>query len=327
MRAREPRVSAVIIFKDEERFLDEAITSVLDQTFPDWELILVDDGSTDRSTEIARRAAAARPEQIRCVEHDGHANRGMSASRNLGITEARGRYVASLDGDDVWLPTKLEVQVAALERHPEAAMTFGPLLRWRTWTGEPGAADHEDLMGVGRRKFGTHPMAGKVVEPPDLLRRMLRDDYLIPGGALIRRDVLVDVGLYEPEFRGLYEDAVVMAKIALDRPVHVAEEVLYLYRMHPDSSTNLSSSSAEIDRHRSLYLAWVAGHLDRRGVTSGPLRRELRRAGRSTHHRRHRRDRLLAVGRSVARRILPRGLRDELRRAWRARTRPQVAKP
>ena len=198
MSADWPTVSAVIIFKDEERFLEEAIDSVFAQTYHDWELLLVDDGSTDASTRLAIQVAAANPARARYLEHRDHANRGMSASRNLGIRNARGRYIASLDGDDVWLPTKLEDQVAELEGHPEAAMVYGPLLRWRTWTGDADAADHEDLMGVGRRKYGSHPHAGSLVAPPGLLPLILADDYFIPGGALIRRDALFEVGLYAP---------------------------------------------------------------------------------------------------------------------------------
>lgn len=318
-----PAVSVVVIFRDEERFLAEAIESVLAQTVDDWELLLVDDGSTDHSTGIARSYAEGRPDRIRYLDHPGHANRGMAASRNRGISEARGRFVASLDGDDVWRPTKLAIQLDALGRHPGAAMTYGPLLRWRSWTGEAGAADLEDLMGVGRRKFGRHPLAGQVVEPPVLARLMLDDDYLIPGGALIRTDALRSVGGYEESFPGLYEDAVVMFKLALEVPIHVDDQVTYLYRMHPESSTNRTSSSDDIDRLRGVYLDWVAAHLDRRGAPPPEVVRALERARASSHRRRHRPHRLLATARAAGRRTIPRAGRDALRRRWRRRTDPR----
>lgn len=323
-------VSVVIIFHNEERFLQEAIDSVLGQTYRDWELLLVDDGSSDASTAIAKEAVAADraafpSRRIRYLTHDGGRNRGMSAARNLGIGAAKGRYIASLDGDDVWLPDKLNDQVAALERHPEAAMVFGPLLRWRTWTGDPDAADHEDLMGVGRRKYGTHPYAGQVVQPPTLLRLMLKDDYFIPGGALIRRDVLVEVGLYEERFRGMYEDAVVMTKVVMTHPVLVSDTVGYLYRMHPDSHTNRTSSSEEIDRARAAYLEWIGEYLADSGRLTDGLHRDLQRARRSSHARRHRHRLLLDRARAVGRLVLPLAVRDGLRRRWRDRTRPMVA--
>src|SRR5256885_11136720 len=117
-------VSVVMPFLNLAQYLGEAIESVLAQTYPSWELLLVDDGSTDGASEIARSYAARHPERIRYLEHPGHRNRGMSASRNLGLQQSRGALVAFLDSDDVWLPEKLARQVATLDAHPEAQMTF-----------------------------------------------------------------------------------------------------------------------------------------------------------------------------------------------------------
>ena len=130
-----PRVSAVVIFLNEERFLGEAIASVRSQSLDGWELLLVDDGSTDASAALAREAAASEPERIRYLEHPGHANRGMSASRNLGLAATRGEFVAFLDADDVWLPERLERAVALLDAHPEAEMVYGRTQYWRSWSG------------------------------------------------------------------------------------------------------------------------------------------------------------------------------------------------
>ena len=84
----QPLVSVIMIFLNEERFIGEAIDSVFAQTYPKWELILVDDGSSDRSSEIARSIAARHPGQVRYIDHPGHSNLGMSASRNAGKVEA-----------------------------------------------------------------------------------------------------------------------------------------------------------------------------------------------------------------------------------------------
>src|SRR4051812_33913704 len=94
-----PRVSVVMIFLDAEEFIREAIQSVADQTVDSWELLLVDDGSTDGSTEMALRYLAEDPARIRLLHHPGGVNRGMSASRNLGLREARGEFVTFLDAD------------------------------------------------------------------------------------------------------------------------------------------------------------------------------------------------------------------------------------
>src|SRR6266566_10127625 len=108
-------VSVVIIFFNAERFIQEAIDSVFAQTYKNWELLLVDDGSGEGSTAIARSYVERDPQHVRYLEHPGHANRGMSASRNLGIGNAQGAYVAFLDADDVWFSNILEEQVAILE--------------------------------------------------------------------------------------------------------------------------------------------------------------------------------------------------------------------
>ena len=100
----EDLVTVIVIFLDEARFIQEAIDSVLVQSYPHWELLLIDDGSRDQSSGIARSIADQRPGKIRYLEHAGHQNLGMSASRNLGIRHAKGKYIAFLDADDVWSP-------------------------------------------------------------------------------------------------------------------------------------------------------------------------------------------------------------------------------
>jgi len=120
-----PLVSVVAIFLNGERFLDEAIQSVIAQSYPHWELLLVDDGSTDGSSALARAWAEREPHRVRYLEHPGHRNHGMSASRNLGLHHARGEYLALLDADDVWLPGKLARQVEILQAHPGVGLLFG----------------------------------------------------------------------------------------------------------------------------------------------------------------------------------------------------------
>src|SRR5438876_6978821 len=131
-----PLVSVIVIFFNAEEFIQEAIQSVFAQTYASWELLLVDDGSTDGSFAIAQRCAKASG-KVRYLEHAGHENRGMSVSRNLGIANATGEYIAFLDADDVWLPHKLEQQVAALESQPEVGMIYGPAQWWYSWSGNP----------------------------------------------------------------------------------------------------------------------------------------------------------------------------------------------
>ena len=120
-----PRVSVLTSFLNAERFLAEAVDSLFAQSFTAWELLLIDDGSTDGSTALARRYADEWPGKVRCLEHPGHENRGISASQNLGLRTATAPYVAFLDSDDVWFRSKLEEQVALLDAQPAAALLTG----------------------------------------------------------------------------------------------------------------------------------------------------------------------------------------------------------
>src|SRR5215467_4483957 len=143
-----PLVSVITIFLNGERFIREAIESILAQTMDRWELLLVDDGSTDRSTEIALWYENECPEKIKYLEHEGHRNLGMSASRNLGIAVAQGKYIAFVDADDVWLPGRLERHLKVFEMFPSAVMVCSPTLYWFNW--QPGTnewAGKKDFVG------------------------------------------------------------------------------------------------------------------------------------------------------------------------------------
>jgi len=192
--SNQPLVSVIIIFWNADRFLKEAIESVFAQTYRAWELLLVDDGSNDGSTAIARSYAERDSQHVRYLEHPGHVNRGMSASRNLGIHHAQGQYIAFLDADDVWLPHILEEQVAILEACPEAAMVYGPIEYWYSWTGKPENCKRDYV-----ENLGVPPNA--VIEPPRLLPFFLRNKATVPSGILARRQIIEQLGRFEDSFR------------------------------------------------------------------------------------------------------------------------------
>jgi glycosyltransferase involved in cell wall biosynthesis len=115
-----PVVSVVIPCHNYARFLPEAVSSVLAQTFEDWELVIVDDGSTDNTVEVAEGLIARHPgKRISLLQQ---ANAGVSAARNTGIEAAAGRYILPLDADDMIAPTMLEKTVAVLDSDPEVAI-------------------------------------------------------------------------------------------------------------------------------------------------------------------------------------------------------------
>jgi glycosyltransferase involved in cell wall biosynthesis len=267
-----PRVSVVIIFLDAAAFLREAIESVLAQSYGDWELLLVDDGSTDASAAIAGEYVERLPGRVRYLTHPGRENRGMSASRNLGIRHSAGELVALLDADDVWLPDKLERQVAILDANPEAAMVYGPAQWWYGWTGRPEdeVRDFIHYLGVP---------AEALVSPPDLLVGLLDDEGISPCtcSMLIRREVLHEVGGFEESFRGLYEDQALCAKICLRWPVYAAGECWYRYRQHPGSACSIAERTGTRGPTRLVFLDWLAGYLDAQEPVDPMVREALER--------------------------------------------------
>src|SRR5262249_48506268 len=162
----QPIVSCILIFYNAEQFIQEAIDSVFAQTYSDWELLLVDDGSVDGSSEIACRIAQMHPERVRVVEHEVRGNRGMSASRNLGIRSSHGKYVAFVDSDDIWTERQLEQQVSILEAHPAAAAVFGKTRYWYGWTKEPADLRRDFVCGLSIR-------LNRVVPPPSVFPLVL----------------------------------------------------------------------------------------------------------------------------------------------------------
>jgi SAM-dependent methyltransferase len=266
-----------MIFFNAERFMEEAIESVFAQTWLGWELILVDDGSTDRSPTIARRWADRHPDRVRYFEHPGHVNLGMSASRNLGVGHACGDYVAFLDADDVWLPHKLAMQVGVLEADPDVAMVFGPSQYWHGWTGRPEDArrDHYGDVGVP---------PDTIVEPPGLLVLALEHEGgTMPGicSLLVRREAIAQIGGFEKEFRGAYEDQVFLAKMFLHARVFVTGTCSDRYRQHDGSCCALALRAGfyhpELPHPaRRIYLRWLSDYLAHEGLTDGPLLLALR---------------------------------------------------
>lgn len=255
-----PRVTGIIIVHNGEAYLEEAIASVRAQSVPDWELLIVDDGSADGSREIARRHALA-DARIRPIEHPDQRNHGMSATRNLGLSQARGDYVGFLDADDVWLPDKLAEQLACFERNPAAAMVYGRTLIWHEWAG-PSARD--DFF----YELGAAP--NEVHAPPRLFRNLLRNVYQTPTtcNALMRRSAIEAVGGFEPSFAAMFEDQIFFAKMLLGFPTFVSDQCWAKYRQHDLSSSAISSAAKADEKEQLRYLLWLRGYLARHHRTA-----------------------------------------------------------
>ena len=259
-------VSVVIPFLNSKDFIKEAIDSVLAQTYDNWELLLVDDGSIDTSTEIALNYAKLNPDRVIYLEHPNHQNRGPGASRNLGSNNAKGKYIAFLDADDIWLPHKLEQQVAILEAQPETAMVYGPGRWWYSWTGNP-----EDMQHDYTQELAIQP--NTLLGPPKLLTLFLQDEGPVPSpsGILVRREIIERVGGSEEACRNIYDDQIIYAKLNLEAPIYVAGECWYWYRQHPNQRVQITVETGQFFSVRQSFLNWLQEYLSVHGIHNDEL--------------------------------------------------------
>jgi len=324
--SNEPLVSSIITFLNAEKFIREAIESVLAQTHDNVELLLVDDGSTDDSTQIALEYAERVSEKVRYLEHAGHENRGAAASRNVGLREARGEYIALLDADDVWLPNKLEEQVAILGSHPEAGMVYGLSQYWHSWTMSPEDAHRDNVPKLGVQ-------TDTLFEPPalsTLLYPLGRGTAPCPSDLLLRREAVERVGGFEEAFRGmyqLYDDQTFLAKVYLNEPVYVANRCWDRYRQHPDQCVAVVHEAGQYHTVRSAFLQWLAEYFYAQGVGDTELWKLLQEKQLQTSNRlqarQSREDNKQLRARNARIRGLESSLADQRRRARRLRKQKQ----
>jgi len=250
-----PRVSIITPFLNAEAHLAEAIASVRAQTCPDWELLLVDDGSHDGSSAIADRAAQ-KDSRIRSLRRGADRPAGAAAARNLGLKAARGEFITFLDADDRFTADKLETQLELMARHPGAMMIYGPTLWWHP---EDARLNWTENM---------RSLAGRLHAPPRLLDKVvltLRGPVPCICAVLIRRGAFDLVGGFEERFR-LYEDQTLWVKIMARYPIYVSDHVTAMYRQHGGSTSAASEREGDYDRlgphpARQAFLDWAGEYL------------------------------------------------------------------
>ena len=187
-----------------------SIASVREQTWRDWELIIVDDGSTDETAAVLAGIDDARVVVLR------QERAGPSAARNRALAVARGEFVAPIDADDIWLPRKLELQVEALRRQPDAAVAYG----WTDFVDEELRPLYADLRP-------TH--AGRVLE------ELLRKNFVACGSnTLMRRTAVMEVGGFDETLQAA-EDWELHTRLAARHSFAAVAEVVVWYRRSPRS--------------------------------------------------------------------------------------------
>lgn len=213
---RDPKVTVLMSVYNGEKYLREAIESILNQTFKDFEFLIINDGSTDSSRDIV---LSYNDRKIRLI--DNEKNIGLTKSLNRGLNLARGEYIVRMDADDVSLPERLEKQVNYLEIHPEV----GVLGTWVKCIDEYGKPTRE-----------LHPPT-----EPDLIKWSLPfNNCLTHSSVMMRRAVLERVGGYNPEMV-VAQDYDLWVRVSLETQFQIAnlhEELLLLRRNIPNSITS-----------------------------------------------------------------------------------------
>ena len=199
-----PLVSVIIPTFNRGYCLEESIRSVLEQSFIDFELVVVDDGSTDNTSELVRRFPAVK--LIRLEEK----NRGVSFARNRGVVEAQGDWVGFLDSDDLWEQRKLATQVKWIERHPDLQMVY------------------TDEIWI-RNGLRVNPMNKHRKYSGDIFRYCLPLCIVSPSSVLLRAKVLSEVGGFD-ESMPVCEDYDLWLRVAKRYPFHFIEEKLIVKR-------------------------------------------------------------------------------------------------
>ncbi|MEY2832207.1 MAG: hypothetical protein RLZZ574_1465 [Cyanobacteriota bacterium] len=220
-----PEVTVIIPAYNAMRYLAETIETVLAQTYQDFEVLVVNDGSTDNTSTWVSQLCQKEP-KVRLISQ---ANKGLPGARNTGIKQSRGKYIAILDADDLWEPTKLQKQVDSLDSNPEAGLCY-------TWT---ALADSEGK--VTGRVVASHAEG-------NVWQQLTEINFVCCGSTpVIRRRCFETVGFFAEDLR-FSEDWDMWLRIAAKYPFVVVKESLIRYRQHSNNMTKNCQKMLETSR-------------------------------------------------------------------------------
>ena len=224
--AKSPKISVVIPTYNRASCIARTIDSVLAQTYDDYELIVVDDGSEDQTREVLRPYG----DTIRYIYQR---NCGVSVARNAGIMASQGDWVAFLDSDDEWMPTKLEKQIETADSDPSVvALVANAII-------ELSAQTEIDLFKI--RGFQVDADISLIVSRP--LSLIIELQPFTTPSLIVRRDTLFSVGLFDSSMT-LYEDHDLMCRLAMKGPWAITGETLVRVYRRGDVGIALSMQHA-----------------------------------------------------------------------------------
>lgn len=238
-----PRVSVVIPVRNGKDYLQEALDSVLQQSFTDLELLLIDDGSTDDDYD----RYALQDARIRVIHLTGT---GVSRARNVGMAQSSGDLIAFLDADDVWFPGKLQAQVQYFDSHPDVGVVFGKFIRWHALP-SGGFAPPTSLLEDASQFTTADP------ERSGWLYTQLLEGLLVGmNTAVVRRSVYEAIGGFDESMRQ-GEDYDFWLKSSRIAPMHSLNGNVALYRIHSASAMHRLSEKNQLSTLlRMAFMRW-----------------------------------------------------------------------
>lgn len=218
-----PKISIITPAYNCEKYLEQSVDSVLSQTWQDWELLIIDDCSKDNTYALMQKLAK-KDERIRIIQNPQ--NSGAAATRNNGVRQASGEWIAFIDSDDLWEPDKLEKQMALLTKNPEAALVF------------TGSAF---IDAQGNR-------IAHILHVPEKINRkkLLGQNVISCSSVLIRKELMKEFPM--PEEDGIHEDFATWLAILNKIPyAYGVDEPLLIYRRSATSKSGQKSKSAQMN--------------------------------------------------------------------------------
>jgi len=225
-----PQFSVIIPAYNQARFLGEAIESVLAQTFQDFEIVVINDGSTDETEAVALEYG----DKVRYILQE---NQGLAGARNSGIRAAKGEWIALLDSDDKWLPEFLERMMARINEHPQAVVFYGAALCVDEW-------------GVPLKQV----VGYRSIDNSRLYHALLRANFIIPSAVVVNKIVIEQAGCFDQTLRSCEDWDLCLHLLSEGKTFYGSPDVLVHYRIHG------SSLSANVENMQKSYYSVIEKH-------------------------------------------------------------------
>ena len=256
------KISAVIPTYNNAAFIEEAIDSILAQSHPVDEIIVVDDGSSDHSETLVK-AIAQKSDKLTYIKQQ---NQGPSSARNRGIEVASGDWIAFLDADDRWPADKIALQLAALEREPSLQLIAGDMAE----TDEQGNVLVESMLAKHRLLGQFQTLKGRPLN--NALTALVEKNFIPTGTVLVKRSALHEAGCFNADIR-FGEDLELWAKIACHHPITCLPQRLMYRRQHGANATqNTGPMLEDLVKVMGSIGQYGAEQLRRQGVKPSTLR-------------------------------------------------------